>query len=149
MEEEPAVTNPPGASAAAARRPALAVGMGIDLTEVDRIQSLLVKNGDRFKQRVFTAGEIAYCDSCAESSMHYAARFAAKEAVAKALGTGFAEGVTWADIEVLRSGTGVPTVKLHGGAAKVAAAAGVTRVLLSLTHTRTTAGASALLLSDI
>jgi holo-[acyl-carrier protein] synthase len=81
--------------------------------------------------------------------MHYAARFAAKEAVAKALGTGFAEGVGWADIEVLRGGSGAPTVALHGGAARVAAQAGVTRVLLSLTHTRTTAGASALLLSDI
>ncbi len=139
----------PPPSPASPRRPALAVGMGIDLTEVDRIQSLLAKNGDRFKQRVFTAGDIAYCDSCAESAMHYAAHFAAKEAVAKALGTGFAAGVTWADIEVLRSGSGVPTVKLHGGAAKVAEQAGVTRVLLSLTHTRTTAGASALLLSDI
>jgi holo-[acyl-carrier protein] synthase len=131
------------------RRPALAVGVGIDLVEVDRIQALLEKNGDRFKQRVYTAGEIAYCDSCAESAMHYAARFAAKEAVAKALGTGFAEGVSWADIEVLRGGSGAPTVALHGGAARVAAQAGVTRVLLSLTHTRTTAGASALLLSDI
>ncbi len=144
-----AVPPDPSASPAPKRRPALAVGMGIDLTEVERIQSLLVKNGDRFKQRVFTPGEIAYCDSCAEAAMHYAARFAAKEAVAKALGTGFSEGVTWADIEVLRGANGVPTVKLHGGAARVAAQAGVTRVLLSLTHTRTTAGASALLLSDI
>lgn len=131
------------------RRPALAVGVGIDLVEVERIHSLLEKNGDRFKHRVFTEGEIQYCDSCAESAMHYAARFAAKEAVAKALGTGFAEGVGWADIEVLRGGNGAPTVVLHGGAARVAAQAGVTRVLLSLTHTRTTAGASALLLSDI
>lgn len=131
------------------RRPALAVGVGIDLVEVDRIHSLLEKNGDRFKHRVFTDGEIQYCDSCVESAMHYAARFAAKEAVAKALGTGFAEGVGWADIEVLRGESGAPTVVLHGGAARVAAQAGVTRVLLSLTHTRTTAGASALLLSDI
>lgn len=131
------------------RHPALAVGVGIDLVEVDRIHSLLEKNGDRFKRRVFTEGEIQYCDSCAESAMHYAARFAAKEAVAKALGTGFAEGVGWADIEVLRGENGAPTVVLHGGAARVAAQAGVTRVLLSLTHTRTTAGASALLLSDI
>lgn len=131
------------------RRPALAVGVGIDLVEVDRIHSLLEKSGDRFKQRVFTEGEIQYCDSCAESAMHYAARFAAKEAVAKALGTGFAEGVGWADIEVQRGENGAPTVVLHGGAARVAAQAGVTRVLLSLTHTRTTAGASALLLSDI
>ena len=131
------------------RRPALAVGVGIDLVEVERIHSLLEKNADRFKHRVFTEGEIQYCDSCAESAMHYAARFAAKEAVAKALGTGFAEGVGWADIEVLRSESGAPTVVLHGGAARVAAQAGVTRVLLSLTHTRATAGASALLLSDI
>src|SRR5438045_3215668 len=93
------------------------VGLGLDLVEVSRIRALLEKSGDRFKERVFTDAEVLYCDSCADGAMHYAARFAAKEAVAKALGTGFTSGVTWRDIEVLRSDGGVPSVRLHGGAA--------------------------------
>src|SRR5687768_13787420 len=96
------------------------VGLGLDLVEVSRIRALLEKSGDRFKERVFTATEVRYCDSCADGAMHYAARFAAKEAVAKALGTGFTNGVTWQDIEVLRSEGGVPSVRLHGSAAQVA-----------------------------
>ena len=124
------------------------VGIGLDLVEVPRIRALLDKNGDRFRKRVFTEAEIRYCDSCAEASIHYAARFAAKEAVAKALGTGFAEGVTWTDIEVVRGSGGAPSVQLHGGAVKVAETLGGTRVLLTMTHTATSAAASALLLSD-
>lgn len=118
------------------------VSLGIDLVEVPRIRALLEKHGARFKERTFTAGEIAYCDRCADPAMHYAARFAAKEAVAKALGTGFAEGVSWLDIEVVREESGCPTIRLHGGAVRVAGAAGIGKVLLSLTHTKETAAAS-------
>lgn len=118
------------------------VGLGLDLVEVSRIRVLLEKNGDRFKQRVFTSGEIEYCDSCANSAMHYAARFAAKEAVAKALGTGFAAGVSWQDVEVRRNELGVPSVLLHGTAVQVADTLGVQRWVLSLTHTETAAAAS-------
>ncbi len=118
------------------------LALGLDLVEVDRIRALLEKNGDRFKQRVFTEGEISYCDSCADSAIHYAARFAAKEAVAKALGTGFAQGVSWRDVEVHRSEKGAPSVILHGGAVQVAEGLGIRRWLLSLTHTGASAAAS-------
>ena len=108
-------------------------GIGIDLVEVPRIRELLEKHGQRFKERTFTAGEIAYCDACAEPALHYAARFAAKEAVAKALGTGlWAEGVVWTDIEVVREASGKPGIVLHGGAKQHAADA---ICLVSLTHT--------------
>jgi holo-[acyl-carrier protein] synthase len=118
-------------------------GIGIDLVEVPRIRELLEKHGQRFKERTFTAGEIAYCDACAEPAMHYAARFAAKEAVAKALGTGlWAEGVIWTDIEVVRESSGKPAIVLHGAAKQHAADA---ICLVSLTHTRDLAMAQVIL----
>ncbi len=108
-------------------------GIGIDLVEVSRIREMLEKHGQRFKERTFTSGEIAYCDSCAEPAIHYAARFAAKEAAAKALGTGiWAEGVIWTDIEVVRQTSGKPTLLLHGAAKQHA---GEATCLVSLTHT--------------
>ena len=113
------------------------LGLGIDLVEIDRIRSLLTNHGERFKERTFTAGEIAYCDACADSAMHYAARFAAKEAAAKAIGTGlWAQGVDWKDIEVVREASGRPTLLLHGGAKTHADQQGVTSMLISPTHTR-------------
>lgn len=122
------------------------IGLGIDLTEVPRIRDLLTKHGQRFKDRTFTPGEIAYCDSCADPAMHYAARFAAKEAAAKALGTGlWAEGVEWKDFEVVRASTGQPVLQLHGGAQRHAATMGVTRMLISLTHTKELAQAQVIL----
>jgi holo-[acyl-carrier protein] synthase len=122
--------------------------IGIDLTEVDRIRDMLARHGDRFKQRTFTAGEIAYCDSCADPAIHYAARFAAKEAAAKALGTGvWAEGVDWRDIEVAKEASGKPVLILHGGALKHAEQQGVQRALISLTHTKETALAQVMLIS--
>lgn len=122
------------------------VGLGIDLVEVERIRDLLAKHGDRFKNRTFTPGEIAYCDACADPAMHYAARFAAKEAAAKALGTGlWAEGVDWKDIEVTRETSGKPTLILHNGARKHADTQGVTRLLISLTHTKELAQAQVIL----
>ncbi len=118
-------------------------GIGIDLVEVARVRELLEKHGARFKQRTFTAGEIAYCDACAQPAMHYAARFAAKEAVAKALGTGlWAEGVDWTDIEVVRAPGGKPTITLHGAALRHAGGASC---LVSLTHTQEHAMAQVLL----
>ncbi len=120
-----------------------AQGIGIDLVEVPRIRTLLEKHGQCFKERTFTAAEIAYCDSCADPAMHYAARFAAKEAVAKALGTGlWAEGVNWTDIEVVRQESGKPEISLHGMAKQHA---GTATCLVSLTHTRELAMAQVLL----
>ena len=92
-------------------------GIGIDLVEVPRIREMLERHGQRFKERTFTADEIAYCDACADPAMHYAARFAAKEAAAKALGTGlWAQGVDWKDIEIRREESGQPRLHFHGGA---------------------------------
>lgn len=122
------------------------IGLGIDLVEVPRIRDLLTKHGNRFKERTFTAGEIAYCDSCADPAMHYAARFAAKEAAAKAIGTGlWAEGVEWKSFEIVRETSGRPVLLLHDGAKKHAEAQGVTRYLVSLTHTRELAQAQVIL----
>lgn len=121
------------------------IGIGLDLVEVSRIRDLLERHGDRFKDRTFTTGEIAYCDKCADPAMHYAARFAAKEAGAKALGTGFADGVTWHDIEVTRAENGAPALVFHGGAATLAKSRGVTTALVSLTHTKDTAAAQVVL----
>jgi len=118
-------------------------GIGIDLVEVPRIREMLEKHGPRFKERTFTAAEIAYCDSCADPAMHFAARFAAKEAAAKALGTGlWSEGVQWTDIEVVREDSGRPRLVLHGMALHHAAGA-VCHV--SLTHTRDLAMAQVIL----
>jgi holo-[acyl-carrier protein] synthase len=118
-------------------------GIGIDLVEVPRIREMLERHGQRFKERTFTAGEIAYCDACADPAMHYAARFAAKEAAAKALGTGlWAEGVVWTDIEVVREVSGKPQIALHGAAKQHAANA---NCLVSLTHTRDLAMAQVIL----
>ena len=118
-------------------------GIGIDLVEVPRLRELLERHGQRFKERTFTAGEIAYCDACADPAMHYAARFAAKEAAAKALGTGlWAEGVVWTDIEVVREVSGKPQIALHGAAKQHAANA---NCLVSLTHTRDLAMAQVIL----
>ncbi|MEY4483251.1 MAG: holo-[acyl-carrier-protein] synthase [Verrucomicrobiota bacterium] len=118
------------------------LGIGIDLVEVSRIRALLERSGDRFKERVFTPNEIDYCDSCADAPIHYAARFAAKEATVKALGTGFTEGINWKDIEVLRNEKGAPSLYLHGQAAQVAERLGVRQTFLSLSHTYNTAGAN-------
>ena len=118
------------------------LGIGLDLVEISRIRSLLERSGDRFKERVFTSAEIDYCDSCADAAIHYAARFAAKEAAAKALGTGFTEGINWRDIEVQRNEKGAPSLALHGQAAEIAGKLGVKQLFLSLSHTNTTAGAN-------
>lgn len=119
------------------------IGIGIDLVEVSRIREMLEKHGRRFTERTFTSSEIAYCDACADPAMHYAARFAAKEAVAKALGTGlWVEGVIWTDIEVVREPSGKPAIMLHGAAKQHARDASC---LVSLTHTRELAMAQVIL----
>ncbi len=118
------------------------LGLGIDLAEVSRIRTLLEKSGDRFKKRVFTDGEIAYCDSKADPAPHFAARFAAKEAASKALGTGFSEGIGWQDIETTNSGNGAPSIVLHRAAAQRAESMGVATMMVTLTHTADMAAAS-------
>lgn len=120
------------------------VAIGTDLIEIERIAELRKKHGDHFLDRVFTAGERAYCDAQADPSRHYAARFAAKEAAMKVLGTGWGEGVKWNDVEVLRDDSGKPSIALHAAAADHAKALGITRMHLSLSHSRDFATATAL-----
>jgi holo-[acyl-carrier protein] synthase len=114
------------------------VGTGIDVVEIERVARSIERYGSRFLERVYTAAEIAYCQrkrrNAAES---FAARFAAKEAGAKALGTGIGFGVTWRELEVGREPAGRPLLLLHGRAAEIAASLGVRRSSLSITHTRT------------
>jgi holo-[acyl-carrier protein] synthase len=111
------------------------VGSGIDIAEVLRIAEAIQRHGQRFLHRVFTEGEIAYCDSKANRIERYAARFAAKEAGMKALGTGWNHGVRWRDVEVCRQPGGRPTLTFHGRAAEFAAKLGTKNVALSLSHT--------------
>ena len=111
------------------------VGTGIDIAEVPRIARAISRFGDRFLQRVFTEGEISYCDAKANRVERYAARFAAKEAGMKALGTGWNHGVRFRDIEVRRQPGGRPTIAFHGKAAEFAAKLGTVNVALSLSHT--------------
>ena len=115
--------------------------VGLDLIEIPRIRRMLKKEGDRFLTRVFTPAEAAYARTKANPAETLAARFAAKEAVMKALGTGWGKGVGWTQIEVLRSKDGVPAIRLTGAAARRARALGIRRWLVSLTHTAETAGA--------
>jgi holo-[acyl-carrier protein] synthase len=111
------------------------VGTGVDLAEVPRIRASIERFGDRFVHRVFTPAEIAYVERKANRFERYAARFAAKEAGMKAIGTGWKRGVRWQDFEVANLPSGKPTLRLHGVAAKVAEKLGVRTVSLSLTHT--------------
>lgn len=115
------------------------ISTGVDLAEVERIQAAIEnpKTGRRFRDRVFTAGEIAYCEKKQRGKYEsYAGRFAAKEAVMKALGRGWGAKVRWLDIEVARARSGKPDIVLHDKTAQLAAALGIRRWALSITHTK-------------
>ena len=111
------------------------VGSGVDLCEVPRIESAIARHGRRFIERVFTEREIEYAESKANRYERYAARFAAKEAGMKALGTGWRGGIRWRDFEVANLSSGRPTLRFHGKAAELAEKLGVRNIALSLTHT--------------
>jgi holo-[acyl-carrier protein] synthase len=111
------------------------VGTGIDLAEVARIRSSIERFGTKFTDRIFTPGEVAYVERKANKFERYAARFAAKEAGMKAIGTGWKRGVRWKDFEVANLPSGKPTLRLHGVAAEFAARLNVRNVSLSITHT--------------
>lgn len=120
-------------------------GSGVDLVEVARIRAAADRFGERFLRRIFTAAEIGYVQRRGNSMERYAARFAAKEAGMKALGTGWRRGVRWLDFEVVNLPSGRPTLRLHGKAKEYADRMGVANIALSLTHTREQALASVVL----
>jgi len=115
------------------------VGLGVDMTEVDRMEAAIGRHGRRFLERLFTPSEIAYCERHRHCAERFAGRFAAKEAAMKALGTGWAQGVRWVDIEVVRELSGKPTLKLSGAARAIAARLGVMHIALTITHDGNTA----------
>jgi len=111
------------------------LGTGVDLAEVPRIKASIERFGEKFIRRIYTPAEIAYVERKANKFERYAARFAAKEAGMKAIGTGWRRGVTWQDFEVANLPSGKPTLLLHGVAARFAEKLGVKNVALSITHT--------------
>jgi len=110
------------------------VALGLDLARIERLEQVIARRGRRFLERVFTPDERAYCDARRTAAASYAGRFAVKEAVMKMLGTGWARGVRWVDIEVTRAAGQAPRVRLHGAAAAHARRLGIASVLVSITH---------------
>src|SRR5437016_6754063 len=122
------------------------LGLGFDATDIPRVREVFERYGDRFLHRVFTDGEIAYCTRHRDPVPSLAARFAAKEAAMKALGTGHSRGVLWKDIEVARAPGGPPQLTFHRGAAARFAYLGANSSLLTITHSETLAIAQVMLL---
>jgi len=120
------------------------IGLGVDIIEIARLEGSIQRHGRSFIDRLFLAGEQAYCGPQREPARCYAARFAAKEAVAKALGTGIGEHLGWHDIEVRRKASGEPFVILHGTGAETAKRMGISEILLSLSHSEHYAVANAI-----
>jgi holo-[acyl-carrier protein] synthase len=113
----------------------LIIGLGVDITEVDRIRAVIEKRGEAFLRRIYTPKEIAYCERFKNKFERYAGRFAAKEAAMKALGTGWQHGVRWMDLEVVREKSGKPTLSIVGEAGRIAERLGVKHIAVSITHT--------------
>lgn len=111
------------------------LGIGIDVIEIPRIRESFDRHGERFRDRVYTAAETEYCKSQATPALHYAARFAAKEAFSKSLGLGIAQGMAWREIGVVNDSRGAPRLVLTGHAAQLAAERGVWSTHVSLSHT--------------
>lgn len=120
------------------------VGIGTDIVEVVRIGQMIERHGELFLQRVYTEEEIRYCQRRKEYLQHYAGRWAAKEAVMKTLGTGWARGVGWRDIEVCSQKSGQPLLEVHGGAKEVAEQLGIRSILITISHCRAYATATAI-----
>ena len=117
------------------------LGIGLDLIEVARVRASILRTGERFAQRIFTPGEIAYCSGRARKFEHFAGRFAAKEATLKALGTGITGWASMQEIEVVRDADGPPAIRLHGGVLRRARSLGMKAAHLSISHTEGVAAA--------
>jgi holo-[acyl-carrier protein] synthase len=124
------------------------IGIGTDITECLRIANMIERHGELFISRVYTDQEIAYCSTRKAATQHYAGRWAAKEAVLKALGTGWRRGISWRDVEVVSMPSGAPVISLHAGAREVAESQGIKRVHISISHARSHAIAYAIAEGD-
>jgi holo-[acyl-carrier protein] synthase len=124
------------------------LGIGTDIVECLRIAKMIERHGELFVGRVFTAHEIDYCSTKKAATQHFAGRWAAKEAVLKALGTGWVRGITWRDVEVRNQPGGKPTIRLAGGARAACEQLGVAEMLISISHCRSHATAYALALGE-
>jgi len=124
------------------------LGIGIDVVENARIADAIRRHGDNFVQKIYQLAEVEYCQAMRDPAPHFAARFAAKEAVSKALGTGFVGQFSWRDIEVRRKASGEPFIVFHGGAAELAKRLGVRSVFVSLSHSQDYAVANAILIKE-
>src|ERR1700693_2408725 len=124
------------------------VGVGTDIVEIPRIGKMIERHGEHFLQRVYTEDEIRYCQRRKESYQHFAGRWAAKEAVMKTLGTGWTRGVGWLDIEVGTKRSGQPLIIIRGSAREIATHLGVDEVLISISHCRHYATATAIALTQ-
>ena len=120
------------------------VGLGTDIVEIVRIGQMIERHGELFLERVYTDDEIRYCQRRKSSYEHFAGRWAAKEAVMKTLGTGFTRGVGWQDIEVCANKSGKPMVTMHGGAREYADRLGIDEILITISHCRAYATATAI-----
>ncbi|MEX0726492.1 MAG: holo-ACP synthase [Planctomycetaceae bacterium] len=120
------------------------VGIGTDIVEIVRIGKMIERHGDLFLNRVFTAEEVRYCQRRKNSFQHYAGRWAAKEAVMKTFGTGFTRGIHWQDIEVVSKRSGEPVIRIHGGAQDLAQKLRIDKVLITISHCRAYATATAI-----
>lgn len=109
-------------------------GVGIDIVQISRIEKALQRWGERFRNKVFTSGEVSYCQKKRKAAANYAARFAAKEAFVKALGVGMRRGIHWREIEVARGPLGKPILKVSGRAQEICQKEGIKAILVSLTH---------------
>ncbi len=120
------------------------IAVGTDIVEVVRIGQMIERHGEIFLTRVYTDDEIRYCQRRKEYTQHFAGRWAAKEAVMKTLGTGWSRGVGWRDIEICSSRSGAPSIVLRGAAREIAEQAGICDILISISHCRTFATATAI-----
>jgi holo-[acyl-carrier protein] synthase len=120
------------------------LGIGTDIIECERIGRMLTQHGERFMNHVYTDEEVRYCSGKKIAHQHFAGRWAAKEAVLKALGTGWVAGITWTDVEVVIQFGGKPTIRLHKGAAQKAEEQGISEILISISHCKSYATATAI-----
>lgn len=125
------------------------IGIGTDIIECERIKHMLVQHGERFTHHVYTEDEVRYCSRRKVAEQHFAGRWAAKEAVLKTFGTGWIAGIAWRDVEVVLLPGGKPTIRLHQGAAQKAAELGITEVLISISHCKSHATATALAINNL